>query len=107
MKCLNLFSRKNKKNISVCCLLEILPRVLSIKVMSVYGMKDILPGWAVLRCRPNCFDFNMYSRPIFPRYGIYNVRFLFPCCPHYNDYYGNIVMVNPAYVGVLEPRGRG
>ena len=31
MKCQNLFSGKNKKNISVCCLLKILPRVLSVK----------------------------------------------------------------------------
>ena len=32
MKCQNLFSgRKTKKNISVCSLLKILPRVLSIK----------------------------------------------------------------------------
>ena len=30
MKCQNLFSGKNKKNISVCCLLKILPRVLSV-----------------------------------------------------------------------------
>ena len=32
MKCHNLFSGENKKNISVCCLLKFLPRVLSIKV---------------------------------------------------------------------------
>ena len=31
MKSQNLFSEKNKKNISVCHLLKILPRVLSIK----------------------------------------------------------------------------
>ena len=31
MKCLNLFSEKNKKNISICCLLKILPRMISIK----------------------------------------------------------------------------
>ena len=29
MKCQILFSRKNKENISKCCLLEFLPRVLS------------------------------------------------------------------------------
>ena len=33
MKCLSLFSGKNKKNISVCHLLKSLPRVLSIKVI--------------------------------------------------------------------------
>ena len=32
MKCLILFSEKNKKNISKCRLLKILPRVLSVKV---------------------------------------------------------------------------
>ena len=31
MKCQNLFSGKNKKNISICRLLKILPEVLSIK----------------------------------------------------------------------------
>ena len=31
MKCHILFSEKNKKNISKCCLLKILPRVLSVK----------------------------------------------------------------------------
>ena len=34
MKCQILFSGKNKKNISKCHLLKILPRVLSIKVVS-------------------------------------------------------------------------
>ena len=39
MKCHILFSEKNKKNISKCRLLKILPRVLSIKmsVRSVYN----------------------------------------------------------------------
>ena len=32
MKCQILFSGKNKKNISICCLLKILPRVLGIKI---------------------------------------------------------------------------
>ena len=32
MKCLILFSGKNKKNISKCRLLKILPRVLSVKM---------------------------------------------------------------------------
>ena len=36
MKCQNLFSGKNKKkNISVCHLLKILPRVLSVKISSL------------------------------------------------------------------------
>ena len=35
MKWQNIFSGKNKKNISVCCLLKKLPRVLSINVTSV------------------------------------------------------------------------
>ena len=30
MKCQNLFSGENKKNISICCLLKILPRMLSV-----------------------------------------------------------------------------
>ena len=33
MKCKNLFSGKNKQNISKCCLLKFLPRVLSVKKM--------------------------------------------------------------------------
>ena len=33
MKCQILFSGKNKKNISKCRLLKILPRVLSVKVL--------------------------------------------------------------------------
>ena len=32
MKCQNRFSGKSKKNISICCLLKILPRVLSINI---------------------------------------------------------------------------
>ena len=36
MKCQILFSEKNKKNISKCRLLKILPRVLSVNV-HVYG----------------------------------------------------------------------
>ena len=41
MKCQNLFSGNNKKNISICCLLKILPRVLSIKIdmKTVYAHK--------------------------------------------------------------------
>ena len=34
MKCQNLFSGKNKKNVSTCHLLKILPRVLSVKLLS-------------------------------------------------------------------------
>ena len=34
MKCHILFSEKNKKNISKCCLLKILPRVLSVKALT-------------------------------------------------------------------------
>ena len=37
MKCQNLFSGNNKKNVSIYCLLKILPRVLSTK-------KQILPS---------------------------------------------------------------
>ena len=33
MKCQNLFSEKNKKNVSNCHLLKIFPRVLSIKIL--------------------------------------------------------------------------
>ena len=32
MKCQILFSGENKKNISICCLLKILPRVLSVNL---------------------------------------------------------------------------
>ena len=35
MKCQILFSGKNKKNISKCRLLNILPRVLSVKLLSM------------------------------------------------------------------------
>ena len=34
MKCQNLFSEKNKKNISVCRVLKILPRVLHLKELN-------------------------------------------------------------------------
>ena len=48
MKCQILFSGKNKKNISKCRLLKILPRVLSVKVKDrdhVYlGLQDIYSG---------------------------------------------------------------
>ena len=42
MKCQNLFSGKNKKNISKCRLLKILPRVLSVKVPITTAADDIL-----------------------------------------------------------------
>ena len=35
MKCHILFSEKNKKNISKCRLLKILPRVLSVKIIAL------------------------------------------------------------------------
>ena len=38
MKCQILFSGKNKKNISKCRLLKILPRVLSVKQNDVTGL---------------------------------------------------------------------
>ena len=45
MKCQILFSGKNKKNISKCRLLKILPRVLSVKV----------PSKICCRLHSNCF----------------------------------------------------
>ena len=42
MKCHILFSEKNKKNISKCRLLKILPRVLSVKVHSDF-LKNCVP----------------------------------------------------------------
>ena len=42
MKCQILFSGKNKKNISKCRLLKILPRVLSVKVPRKIAADDIL-----------------------------------------------------------------
>ena len=42
MKCQILFSGKNKKNISKCRLLKILPRVLSVNVSKV--LKQIVTG---------------------------------------------------------------
>ena len=42
MKCQILFSGKNKKNISICHLLKILPRVLSIKVLITITPNDTL-----------------------------------------------------------------
>ena len=41
MKCQNLFSGKNKKNISVSHLLKILPRVLRVKCLSILGNYDL------------------------------------------------------------------
>ena len=40
MKCHILFSGKNKKNISKCRLLKILPRVLSVKMLFICTRKD-------------------------------------------------------------------
>ena len=42
MKCHILFSEKNKKNISKCRLLKILPRVLSVKVIMTVMAHDHL-----------------------------------------------------------------
>ena len=42
MKCQILFSGKNKKNISKCRLLKILPRVLSVKGQLVSGVLNCL-----------------------------------------------------------------
>ena len=42
MKCQILFSGKNKKNISKCRLLKILPRVLSIKASKVQNIQGTL-----------------------------------------------------------------
>ena len=39
MKCQILFSGKNKKNISKCLLLKILPRVLSIKIIHISSLQ--------------------------------------------------------------------
>ena len=49
MKCQILFSEKNKKNISKCRLLKILPRVLSVKGSS--GYPSILEQWYPLEQR--------------------------------------------------------
>ena len=42
MKCHILFSEKNKKNISKCHLLKILPRVLSVNLIIALGILEIL-----------------------------------------------------------------
>ena len=42
MQCQILFSGKNKKNISKCRLLKILPRVLSVKALFKIAKDDIL-----------------------------------------------------------------
>ena len=44
MKCQNLFSSKNKKNILKCCLLNFLPSMLSVKnvIFVVVGLELIL-----------------------------------------------------------------
>ena len=47
-ECHILFSGKNKKNISKCCLLKVLPRVLSviwINQVSVFIWKNCFPTW--------------------------------------------------------------
>ena len=46
MECQILFSGKNKKNISKCLLLKILPRVLSVKLSG-----GLIFSFLVLRCR--------------------------------------------------------
>ena len=44
MKCQILFSGKNKKNISKCRLLKILPRVLSVKDLQIYHKEGLEYG---------------------------------------------------------------
>ena len=46
MKCQILFSGKNKKNISKCCLLKFLPRVLRVKVNKIYKILSFIPHLA-------------------------------------------------------------
>ena len=53
MKCQNLISGKNRKNISICHLLKILPRVLSVKngfilTKEVPLLPQILNDWHIL-----------------------------------------------------------
>ena len=55
MKCQILFSGKNKKNISKCCLLKILPGVLSVNKPTVH----ILPVFVTLSwLQVSCFLFS-------------------------------------------------
>ena len=61
MKCQILFSGENKKNISKCRLLKILPRVLSAKEIDPYqdcclGMDSRLSYWVFIGTQ---FHFNM------------------------------------------------
>ena len=42
MKCHILFSGKNKKNVSECCLLKILPRVPSVKMVHYKMILDLV-----------------------------------------------------------------
>ena len=47
MKCQILFSEKNKKNISKCRLLKILPRVLSVKCCCTWRISDLIASQVV------------------------------------------------------------
>ena len=52
MNCLNLFSRKNKKNISVCPLLKFSPRVLSVNLTINLNIKTDIDEGEI----PNAID---------------------------------------------------
>ena len=61
MKCQILFIGKNKKNISKCRLLKILPRVLSVKILTNRQLTTslVLNNWAqfsVYVCVCVCYD---------------------------------------------------
>ena len=51
MKCHILFSEKNKKNISKCRLLKILPRVLSVNCIRMYFLSMLRT-----KCGSDCFS---------------------------------------------------
>ena len=57
MKCQNLFSEKNKTNISVCCLLKIFPRVLSVNQrQSRFDRDSVSLKSAIQNCNRHFFS---------------------------------------------------
>ena len=70
MKCQILFSGKNKKNISKCCLLKILPRVLSVKPPLVFLL--IVP-------KHSCYSSSLFDKLIVPKHSCFSL-FVPQCC---------------------------
>ena len=73
MKCQILFSWRNKKNISVCCLLKILLRGLSVKFKEWFGLKvtdSYLSSDQSLETIDECIDMSLMKWCTFLMYMI-------------------------------------